>query len=284
MTPEQYCQQRAAPRGSSLYYSLRYADREQRAALTAVFALHDELLEIPRECHDPGVARTKLDYWHEELAQLQHGQARHPVARALSQAVARYRLPEEYFAELLDGAEMDLQHYDYADLRELSLYCHRVGGVLGTLATEILGYSDRHTTKFGHALGMAMAMDDRLRALRADAGRGRIYVPADERAQHGVRAEELMQPQTSDRLRALLTAQWQRVGEWYERALDLLPEADRGHQRPLLVEAALRQTLLNEIERDGLQLMEHQVALTPLRKLWLAWRTARTLPRRNPAA
>ncbi len=275
MDPAEYCQQRATPRGSSLYYALRYAGRDQRTALTALFALQHELLEIPRRCQDPGVARGKLDFWREQIAQIHDGRPTHPISAALSEASARYPLSQEYFSELLDGADMDLHQYDYADLRDLSLYCHRVGGVLGTLATEILGYGDRHTVKFGHALGMAMALDDRLRNLRTDATLGRVYVPANERDRFGVRTEDLLQPQSSARVQALLASQWQRLNEWYDRALELLPETDRRSQRPLLVETHLRRTLLDEIQRDGLRLLEHQLALTPMRRLWLAWRAAR---------
>jgi len=39
------------------------------------------------------------------------------------------------------------------------------------------------------------------------------------------------------------------------------------------VMAAIYRTLLGEIRRDGYRVLAHRVALTPLRKLWIAWRT-----------
>lgn len=39
--------------------------------------------------------------------------------------------------------------------------------------------------------------------------------------------------------------------------------------------AAIYRTLLTEIERDGFRVLRHRVELTPLRKLWIAWRTIR---------
>ena len=34
-----------------------------------------------------------------------------------------------------------------------------------------------------------------------------------------------------------------------------------------------RDTLLDEIARDGYRVLERRIALTPLRKLWIAWKT-----------
>jgi hypothetical protein len=53
----------------------------------------------------------------------------------------------------------------------------------------------------------------------------------------------------------------------------LLPEADRRAQRPGLMMAAIYRTLLGEIERDGFHVLNQKISLTPLRKLWLAWKT-----------
>jgi phytoene synthase len=37
--------------------------------------------------------------------------------------------------------------------------------------------------------------------------------------------------------------------------------------------AAIYRTLLGEIRRDGYRVLDHRVALTPIRKLWIAWKT-----------
>ena len=39
--------------------------------------------------------------------------------------------------------------------------------------------------------------------------------------------------------------------------------------------ASIYRTLLDEIERDGYRVLDRRIALTPLRKLWIAWNTAR---------
>ena len=69
--------------------------------------------------------------------------------------------------------------------------------------------------------------------------------------------------------------QMQRAQDYYRKALSSLPECDRYNQVSSLVMAAIYQTLLSEISKDNFQVMEHRIKLTPVRKLWIAWKTYR---------
>jgi phytoene synthase len=90
-----------------------------------------------------------------------------------------------------------------------------------------------------------------------------------------VRPQDLQHGQTTDRIRALLTFQADRARQEYRRALDTLPAIDRANQSGGLIMGAIYAALLEEMERDGYRVLEHRIKLTPLRKLWIAWRTAR---------
>ena len=59
----------------------------------------------------------------------------------------------------------------------------------------------------------------------------------------------------------------------FDEALTMLPAADRHSQKPGLMMASIYRTLLREIESDGFKVLNQRVSLTPLRKLWIAWRT-----------
>jgi phytoene synthase len=67
--------------------------------------------------------------------------------------------------------------------------------------------------------------------------------------------------------------QAERAHRTYDEALALLPEADRIAQKPGLMMANIYCTLLQEIESTGFQVLHQRISLTPLRKLWIAWRT-----------
>lgn len=281
MTPEQYCQDKAARSGSSFYYSFLFLPEEQRRAITALYAFCREVDDVVDECREPDIARRKLDWWREEIGNLFAGEPNHPVCRALQPAIERYNLPQEYFREIIDGMQMDLDYDAYPTFTELSLYCYRAASVVGLMAAEIFGYEDRRTARYAHDLGMALQLTNILRDVREDALRGRIYIPLDELARFGVDPKELTLPQASDRLRSLFEFQASRAREYYDRAFRRLPETDRFAQRSGIIMAAIYRTLLDEIEADGFRVLERRVRLTPLRKLWIAWRTARHEKRRH---
>lgn len=275
MTPEEYCEDKAASSGSSFYYSFLFLPAEKRRAITAVYAFCREVDDVVDECHDADIAYSKLEWWRSEIEQTFVGKANHPVGRALSRVLENFSLPREYFLEIIDGMEMDLGQTRYASFTDLSLYCYRVASVVGLMAAEIFGYQDRATLKYAHNLGMAFQLTNILRDVKEDAERGRIYLPQDELTRFGVSDEDILQLRRTDATRELMSYQALRAREYYAKAFDLLPEQDRYTQRTGLIMAAVYLTILNNIESDSNQVLSHRVSLNSLHKLWLAWRTAR---------
>ncbi|HMW17722.1 MAG TPA: presqualene diphosphate synthase HpnD [Accumulibacter sp.] len=273
MNPDEYCQQKAASSGSSFYYSFLFLPPVKRQAITALYAFCREVDDVVDECQDPQLAATKLAWWRSEVAAIYRGSPGHPVAQALQTACAGFSLPEEQLLEIIDGMAMDLQQSRYLDFKALSLYCYRVASVVGLLAAEIFGYQDRRTQKYAHDLGMAFQLTNIIRDVGEDARRGRIYLPIDELQRFEVPAAEILDARYSDNFRRLIEFQIERAERFYEQALASLPAGDRQAQRPGLVMAAIYRTLLDEIRRDGCQVLSQRTSLTPLRKLWIAWRT-----------
>ncbi len=273
MTPAAYCQEKAAQSGSSFYYSFLFLPKARREAITALYAFCREVDDIADECSDTALARTKLEWWRVELARTFAGEPSHPVSQALLPAIRAYDLAQEQFEEIIDGMEMDLQHVRYADFKALQLYCYRVAAVVGQLAAAIFGYSERKTLKYAHDLGLAFQLTNIIRDVGEDARRNRIYLPQDELAQFGVRESDMLAGHSSPAFRALMAHQVARARTFYQQALQELPASDRRSQRTGLVMAAIYQTLLNEIENDGYPVLDRRISLTPLRKLWIAWRT-----------
>ncbi len=273
MTPDQYCQQKAAQSGSSFYYSFLFLPPERRRAISALYAFCREVDDIVDECTDAGVAGTKLAWWRGQLAALYEGHADHPVAQALVPVVTRFNLPQARLQEIIDGMEMDLTQRRYADFAALKLYCHRVAGVVGLLSAEIFGYSNPGSLEYAENLGVAFQLTNIIRDVGEDAQRGRIYLPLDELARYHVTVADIMHARASDGFRELLEFQIERALGYYREAFALLPAADRKSQRPGLIMAAIYRTLLAEIRADGSQVLTQRVSLTPLRKLWIAWKT-----------
>ena len=273
MTPEQYCQDKAAKSGSSFYYSFLFLPPERRRAITALYAFCREVDDVVDECADADVARTKLAWWRKEIAGTFAGAAQHPVAQALIPVVRAFNLPQNQFEDIIDGMEMDLRYNRYPDFATLQSYCYRVASVVGLMAAEIFGYRDPATLKYAENLGMAFQMTNIIRDVGEDARRGRVYLPLDELARHGLTATDIIHLQDSEALQRLIEFQIGRAEEYYRLALASLPGPDRKSQRPGLVMAAIYQKVLEEIRNGGCKVLDRRTSLTPIRKLWIAWRT-----------
>ncbi len=273
MTPDEYCQQKAAQSGSSFYYSFLFLPAQRRRAITALYAFCREVDDVADEVSDVGIARTKLAWWRTEVANLFAGHPQHPVTRALEPFVAPYGLDAARLNEIIDGMEMDLVHHRYADFAALELYCHRVAGVVGQLSASIFGHTEPATLEYAEALGIAFQLTNIIRDVGEDARRDRVYLPAEDLARFGLTAEDILQRRGDERFRALMAFEADRAQSYYEAACAKLPAADRSSQRAGLIMAAIYRTLLAEIRRDRFAVLEQRIALTPLRKLWIACRT-----------
>jgi phytoene synthase len=273
MTPEQYVQQKAAASGSSFYYAFLFLPPARRAAITAFYAFCREVDDVVDEVSDAGVARTKLAWWQAEVARAFAGQPPpHPVMQALMPHTATYGIEERHLQAVIDGCQMDLEQTRYLDFAGLSRYCHLVAGVVGEVAARIFGPVDERTVQYAHTLGLAFQLTNIIRDVGEDAMMGRIYLPVSELQQFDVKAHEITKRQYSDRFTALMRFQAERAHGLYNKAFALLPPEQRRAQKPGLMMASIYRTLLREIERDQFQVLHQRIALTPLRKLWLAWK------------
>ncbi len=277
MDAHQYCQERAAASGSSFYYSFLFLPPETRRAITAFYALCRELDDVVDECSDPAVAAAKLDWWRDEIGRFATGKPEHPATRALADTVQGHDIAPSLLQEIVDGMAMDLDRARYPDFRSLRLYCYRVAGVVGEIAAGIFDGTrrthDREVRRYAHELGLAFQLTNIIRDVGEDARRGRIYLPQDELARFGVAERDLLEGRDSPAFQALMQFQYERAVDHYDKALAALPAAARRTQRPGLVMAAIYRTLLDEIRRERFPVLRARIALTPLRKLWLAGRT-----------
>jgi phytoene synthase len=277
VTPDEYCEQKAAASGSSFYYAFHFLPPRRRRAITALYAFCREVDDVVDEVRDEGVAQAKLAWWRQEVARAFDGAPQHPVAQALVPVVREFALPEEHFQAIIDGMAMDLVQARYLDFSALELYCHRVAGVVGLLSAEIFGYTNPATRGYARDLGIAFQLTNICRDVGEDARRGRIYLPQEDLAKFGVTPSSILRAEYSPAFTDLMAFEFGRARDWYDKAMAQLPAEDRKAQRTGLVMAAIYRTLLDEIARDGYRVLDRKTSLTPVRKLWIAWKTARKL-------
>jgi phytoene synthase len=274
MQPDVYCQQKAAQSGSSFYRSFRFLPAARRRAITALYAFCREVDDVVDDTADVGVARIKLAWWRAQVTAIFGGAPQHPVAQALRPVVAEFALREAQLQAVIDGMAMDLEQQRYLDFAMLERYCDLVAGGVGLMSAEIFGYSDPVTRAYARDLGIAFQLTNIIRDVGEDARRGRIYLPQDELDRFGVSAADILGARHTPGFVALMRFQVARARAIYAQALGALPAADRRAQRPGLIMAATYRALLRAIERNDFQVLDRRVALSPLRKAWIAWTTS----------
>ncbi|NEX62843.1 presqualene diphosphate synthase HpnD [Noviherbaspirillum galbum] len=273
MSPDEYCQQKAVQSGSSFYYSFLFLPQERRRAITALYAFCREVDDTVDECTDVAIARNKLQWWRKEVHTMLDGKPSHPVMQALQPHVATFALDGAHLLAIIDGMEMDLDQTRYLDYAGLRKYCWHVAGVVGILSASIFGASRPETLQYAEKLGLAFQLTNIIRDVGEDARKGRIYLPVNELQQFDVKAADILNARHGDNVVKLMRFQAERARQAYAEAFALLPREDRRAQRPGLMMAAIYQALLQEIEADGFHVLDRKVSLTPIRKLWLAWKT-----------
>jgi phytoene synthase len=273
MNPHEYCQQKAAQSGSSFYYSFLFLPEDRRRAITALYAFCREVDDVVDEVTEPTVARAKLGWWSQEIERVYRGGAQHPVALALADIVKPFGLEEDRLHEIIAGMFMDLDHQRYATYEGLKHYCHHVAGVVGVLSAKIFGYQNPLTLEYAEDLGLAFQLTNIIRDVGEDARRNRIYLPLDELTRFGVTETDILGARETDGFKRLMAFQIDRALRLYDSAFAKLSREDRKAQRPGIVMAAIYRTLLKEIADGGCRVLTQRTALTPVRKLWIAWRT-----------
>jgi phytoene synthase len=248
---------KATPPGSSAYYSVRFERPALRQTIALLFAWRGTLWDLLTECTDQGVARLKLQWWREEIVRSRDGQASHPLARQLIPVLRSLGLPLEPFTEMADAVESEIRRLEPVDLPALMRHTEQDQGALFELIGRCHGLEER----------------ERLEALRRLGGAcGLVYLIRDL----GAHRRRDYHPLPSAPPRAQGEDQSAALARLASHARELAGESG-GRELPPSVAArsAILMSLLDELERSGFPVMEQRVCLTPLRKLWIAWRASR---------
>jgi 15-cis-phytoene synthase len=263
---------RAAPAGSMRYFSTLYAPVDKRDVLRALYVIDAEVRESAQNVnHD--VAHTRLQWWRAEVDRLINGVAQHPATRLLSEQSRQERQGFANLHECLVAADMDLARLTYSNARELQAYCARSGGaVLELVAAELADPPLKDAQRaLANRIGVGLRQTEMLRDLRQDAYAGRVYLPLDELATHGLTEIDLRAAETPAAVKSALRPFAARAEANLAQACDLRDAA----LRPICVLAALHRRLLDRIAARGYDVGAERIELGPFEKPWIAWRAAR---------
>jgi phytoene synthase len=273
------CRRVAHRYGPNFSVGFRFLPRPKRQAVYATYAFCRFVDDIVDE--DPGAnVRERVDRWEQELERCYQGAPTHPITIALADAAARYPIPKEAFAGLIEGCRMDLVKKRYATYEELLVYSDLVATTISTMSLSIFGYRDEAAIERGRDLATAFQLTNILRDVGEDAAeKDRIYLPQEELERFRVSEQELKDRRATTAFTELMRFQVQRVRELYRRAEPLLDLIEKDSRRCTSLMGTVYCRILEKIEALGYPVLERRVGLSLASKLSLV---ARALMSRKP--
>ncbi len=280
MNPEKYCEDKTRGSGSSFFYAFLFLSPEKRRAMMALYAFCREVDDIADEIKEKEVAIPKLVFWQEEIDRVFEGVARHPVGKELMWTIAHYPVEKEQFTEMIEGMLMDVSGKPMVTDDDLMLYCYRVAGVVGLMSIAVFGYTNEQSRQFALKMGDALQLTNILRDVYEDTKIGRIYLPQQTRAKFKVTDQDIRQgfgdnAQANANLKALLQHYLDKAEQSYQDALAALPSEDRQGLTPSMMMGAIYYAHLAKIKAVDFDVWQHPARLTPLKKIWVAWKAYR---------
>ncbi|GMG81275.1 hypothetical protein LNKW23_04880 [Paralimibaculum aggregatum] len=176
---------------TSFAQGMRILPRPRREAMWALYAFARVIDDIADEDWPLAEKHRLLDDWRCEIGALYEGRPVSAIGHALAGPVARHELPEAEFLALIEGMQMDADGPVIApSMAELRRYTRRVAGAVGMLSMRIFGaWRGEVSERFALALADAFQLTNILRDIEDDAAMGRLYLPAELLAAHGVPAD-----------------------------------------------------------------------------------------------
>jgi len=271
-----HCRSVARKRARNFYYSFVLLSREQRDAMCAVYA-------FMRYCDDlsdePGANRASIDEWRAALDEALAGRtASHPVLPAFYDTVTRYRIPHQYFYEMIDGVASDIEPRHFQTFAQLYRYCYQVASVVGLTTIHIFGFESPEALPLAEKCGVAFQMTNILRDIREDAERDRIYLPAEDLARFSVREQDISASLRTQEFIDLMDFEAARARAYYRESQPLIGLVDRRSRASLAALITIYSRLLDRIERSNYDVFSRRISLSAWEKSMIVARGLLKLP------
>jgi len=260
-----YCRGVARSRARNFYYSFVLLSKDRKNAMCSMYA-------FMRYCDDlsdePGAAAAPMREWRAALERALAGELDdHPLWPAFHDAVTRFRIPHQYFFDMIDGVESDLAPRDIRTFEDLYAYCYRVASVVGLTTVHIFGFTDPQALALAEKCGIAFQLTNILRDVREDAELGRVYLPAEDLERFGVAPAQLRGTERTGDFIRLMAFEADRARGYYDAARPLVGMVDGGSRSSLWALITIYSRLLDKIRASNYDVLRRRISLTTWEKL-----------------
>ena len=268
-----YVRERAAPPGSTLHYCALFASPAQARLSLALEAFRRELDAVVEECREPSAAQARLGFWHDELGRLRDGRPQHPVTRVLAEAMHDHPALAERLAPAVAATAAASSRLSWASESQLDDYCAATGGEVAALACGTAPVSDEPHAP-SRRLGALLCRQEMLTGLFGQPRRCAQALTEEALAARGIALGDVFRDPPGAAADALLREEAARLHDGLRALLADAPAGDEG-ERLLRARAAVSVATLSAARRGGAAWLARHASVSPLRKLWIAWRHGR---------
>jgi phytoene synthase len=266
-----YSERISRTRARNFYYAFLLLPKAKREAMCAVYAFMRYCDDLSDDLNDgSGKAAAAIDQWEADLRRALAGaHPPHEVWPAFLDTVARYRIPHEYFFDMIRGVRSDLEPRRIVRFEELYEYCYRVASVVGLTVIHILGFQGGRALELAEKCGIAFQLTNILRDVREDAQNDRVYLPEEDLNRFGVTEEHLRKGGPSDAFRALMQFEAARAWAYYRESFPLVALTARSGRACLRALIGIYSNLLQAIERANFDVLSQRVRLSAAEKIFI---------------
>ena len=265
-----WCESVARSQAKNFYYSFLLLSKPQRQAMCAMYAFMRYCDDLSDNDDVPDRAAA-IARWRGALETAFEGRiAEHPIWPAFIDAVARYRIPHEYFFDMIEGVSSDLEPRRIQTFEELYGYCYHVAGVVGLTILYIFGFESPQAPELAEKCGIAFQLTNILRDVREDAEKNRVYLPAVDFERFQVSAETL---EPRDRFLKLVEFEASRARDYYRQSGPLVAMVDARSRPSLRALMGIYRRLLDRIVASNYDVLARRIRVPTWEKLWVLGRS-----------
>ena len=276
-----HCEFVAKTQAKNFYYSFLTLPPDKKAAMCAIYAFMRYSDDVSDEVAADMTKAEEMRDWRIALDKAFSGDyGNSQILPAFHDTVLKYKIPANFFRELIDGTEMDLTKKRYANFAELHQYCYRVASIVGFVCIHVWGFDDADgaALKYSEDCGLAFQLTNILRDVKEDAERDRIYLPQEDLEKFGVSEEELKAGVMNENFRALMRFETERAVSYYSEAKKLFPLVHAPGRPTLLIMMQIYRGILDNIIKNGYDVHSRRARVSSPKKLRIvagAWLRSR---------
>ncbi len=255
---------------SNFFYAFAFLPEEKREAMNLFYSfsrISDEIVD--NELFAIEEKYEKFVLWEKEFHLALENKSENKLLLSLSKMINEYKIPVEYFFELLAGIKSDLNFTQPKMFDELERYAYSVASTVGLIIIHILGYKNDKAEQYAINLGKALQITNIMRDVRKDFENKRIYIPKELFQLHSLNPDDLAKMKSANEFRMMMQTLYEKAKKFYVNAWQIFPEEDYGTLYPAQAMGKIYYEILKKIKKADFDVFREEIKIPKFKKAFI---------------